>query len=88
MFHQVLKECEIGSNIITGFPGEGRKELEEGIDQVSFATYFLFTSIPYPEREGIQASRLGQTFLVEKEKGEKLGGILKPNLIKLPFLES
>lgn len=50
--------CSIGSDVITGFPGEGRKELEEGIEEFLSLPISYLHVFPYSEREGTSATRL------------------------------
>lgn len=60
--------CGIGSDIITGFPGEGRKELEEGIEEFLSLPISYLHVFPYSEREGTSATRLDQVIPVDERK--------------------
>ena len=60
--------CGIGSDVITGFPGESRKELEEGIEEFLTLPISYLHVFPYSEREGTAATRLDQIVAIAERK--------------------
>jgi threonylcarbamoyladenosine tRNA methylthiotransferase MtaB len=60
--------CAVGSDVITGFPGESRKELEEGIETFLSLPISYLHVFPYSEREGTAATRLDGEVPVSERK--------------------
>lgn len=60
--------CGIGSDVITGFPGECRKELEEGIESFLSLPISYLHVFPYSEREGTAATRLDGEIPISERK--------------------
>ncbi|HMO17482.1 MAG TPA: radical SAM protein [Oligoflexia bacterium] len=54
----VFPGCSIGSDIITGFPGESRVDFEKGIDEFNNLPISYLHVFPYSERTGTAATRL------------------------------
>lgn len=53
-----LPGCAIGSDVIAGFPGESREELEEGMELFLRLPISYLHVFPYSERSGTAATRL------------------------------
>ncbi len=64
-----LPGCCIGSDVITGFPGESRQEVEEGIEEFLRLPISYLHVFPYSERSGTAATRLdGSVALPERKR--------------------
>lgn len=66
--HERFDGCAVGSDVITGFPGESRKELEEGIETFLSLPISYLHVFPYSEREGTAATRLDGEIPVSERK--------------------
>lgn len=66
--HERFDRCAVGSDVITGFPGESRKELEEGIETFLSLPISYLHVFPYSEREGTAATRLDGEIPVSERK--------------------
>ncbi len=65
---QKLPGCCIGSDVITGFPGESRQEVEEGIEEFLRLPISYLHVFPYSERSGTAATRLDGAIAVPERK--------------------
>lgn len=67
--HSKFPECCIGSDVITGFPGEDSRELAEGIQTFLSLPLSYLHVFPFSGRQGTPAVRLdGQVEELEKKK--------------------
>jgi len=80
--------CGIGSDIITGFPGESRKELEEGMEEFLSLPISYLHVFPYSEREGTGATRLDQIIPIDERKRRAARWRTIAERKKLNFLNS
>lgn len=53
-----LPECCLGSDVIAGFPGESRQEVEQAIEEFLGLPFSYLHVFPYSERTGTAATRL------------------------------
>jgi threonylcarbamoyladenosine tRNA methylthiotransferase MtaB len=59
----------IGTDLITGFPGEGREDVEQGIARFLELPFSYLHVFPYSERTGTAATRLpGEVPLQERKR--------------------
>ena len=64
---KVPKLC-LGTDIIAGFPGESRQELDEGVNQFLRLPFSYIHVFPYSERSGTAATRLDGSVEVAERK--------------------
>lgn len=63
-----IPQCGLGSDLITGFPGETREEAEEGIEIFRNSAFNYLHVFPYSEREGTAATLLDQVVPAEERR--------------------
>ncbi len=66
--HQRIPGVCIGSDLITGFPGEHRQEVDQGIETFLRLPISYLHVFPYSERAGTAATRLGDEVPVPERK--------------------
>ena len=65
---EVMPHCGIGTDIITGFPGESRQEVEQGIDLFLRLPFSYLHVFPYSERSNTAATRLDGAVPISERK--------------------
>ncbi len=58
----------LGTDIITGFPGESRQELDQGVEEFLRLPFSYIHVFPYSERSGTAATRLDGSIEVAERK--------------------
>jgi threonylcarbamoyladenosine tRNA methylthiotransferase MtaB len=66
--HQRIPGVCIGSDLITGFPGEHRQEVDQGIETFLRLPISYLHVFPYSERAGTAATRMGDEVPVAERK--------------------
>ncbi len=64
-----MPECCLGSDLITGFPGESRQDVEQAMKTFLELPFSYLHVFPYSERTGTAATRLdGSVEVVERKR--------------------
>ena len=75
--YEIMPDCAISSDIITGFCSETEEEHEETLSMIDFARYSMSYMFAYSERPGTPAARKLQDDVPEEVKKRRLTEVIR-----------